>query len=835
MGLPLPLAVSPESWGSADWPLGPHLDAATNSATFAVHAPAATRVQLEFFTGPTGEPFATFLPAKGADGAWRAKVTNVGPGVHYGYRAWGPTWEFDPAWTPGGSGAGFVCDVDDAGNRFNPNKLLFDPYAREVSHNLLSPLIETDGGDGGMFGTGGDDYRGRPRREFDTARWAPKGIVVDDATPTGTRPRNPPENTALYEAHVKNLTMHPSASRLTEIFAHLPGYADVVDIPEAQRGTYAGAAHLAPYLHALGFTTIELLPVHETNSSDAAVARGEANHWGYQTLSFFAPNRDYAHDTSPGGPTREFKSMVRAFHDAGIEVYLDVVFNHTAEGGHWAGDRDTVGFTSLGGFATPDYYVLTDDHRLIDGATGCSNQTNMSSDAARNLVTDSLIHWADEMGVDGFRFDLAPVLGRLPEDAPREDWGAQRRFFSDHPLLRAVRDLASARDLEVIAEAWDLWGYEVGNFPAGWGEWNGRYRDAVRGFLKGDGNTTAFIDQLNGDYLAFNDQGGPQRSIDFVTAHDGFTMMDLVSYDTKNNGQPFPFGPSDGGSDANLSWDSGGDATVRRQRLRNFWVVLFLSRGVPMVVSGDEFGRTQNGNNNPWALDTVGMWNNWAMATSNAPTQVSVDETHPEYRYHDNFGASGAPEGVNPLFTLATYVANLRRAHPGLRQATYGNTTLDDADVTYEFAGPDGSPPVDGERNLRVHIDASTVEGDDLVMLITMGTEPVTFNLHRPSIGKQWRKIIDTHAYAEAVGNCWHVPDAEVVGDTYDGQPWSVAVLIETSDASVAESASRGEHEEADERARVRAEMAGRVAGALGDVLKGALGKVKRRQGQPHQ
>ncbi|HSN43890.1 MAG TPA: alpha-amylase family glycosyl hydrolase, partial [Propionibacteriaceae bacterium] len=558
MNLPLPQARRPETWADATWPLGPVLDAASNSATFAVHAPAATRVQLEFYAGPTGAATATFVTAKGVDGVWRASISTIGPGAHYGYRVWGPTWVYDRAWTPGGSGAGFVSDVDDAGNRFNPNKLLFDPYAREISHNLMSPLVETDGGDAGMFGTGGDDYRGRPRREFDTARWAPKGILISDATPTGTRPRRSAQDTAIYEAHVKTLTMHPSASSLGSILADLPGYADVVDVPDALRGTYAGAGFLAPYLKALGFTTIELLPVHETNSSDAAVARGEANHWGYQTLSFFAPNRDYAHDRSPGGPTREFRAMVGAFHDAGIEVYLDVVFNHTAEGGHWAGDRDTVGFTSLGGFSTPDYYVQTLDHRLIDGATGCSNQTNMSSDASRNLVTDSLIHWADAMGVDGFRFDLAPVLGRQPGDAPREDWGRQRRFFDDHPLLISIRELAAARDIEVIAEAWDLWGYEVGNFPAGWGEWNGRYRDAVRGFLKGAGNTMAFIDQVNGDYLAFNDQGGPQRSINFVTAHDGFTMMDLVSYNARNNSEPFPFGPSDGGADNNISWDSGG-------------------------------------------------------------------------------------------------------------------------------------------------------------------------------------------------------------------------------------------------------------------------------------
>ncbi|HSN44622.1 MAG TPA: hypothetical protein VLR88_11285, partial [Propionibacteriaceae bacterium] len=267
--------------------------------------------------------------------------------------------------------------------------------------------------------------------------------------------------------------------------------------------------------------------------------------------------------------------------------------------------------------------------------------------------------------------------------------------------------------------------------------------------------------------------------------------------------------------------------------LRNFWVMLFFSRGVPRVVSGDEFGRTQNGNNNPWALNTVGMWNNWAMAASNAPTRVPVDETHPEYRYHDNFGQSTAPEGVNPLFTLATFVANLRLAHPGLRQASYGNTTLDDADVTYEFAAPDGSPLTEGARNLRVHIDASTVAGDDMVLLVAMGTEPVPFTLHRPSEGKAWRKIIDTHAYAEPVGNCWRVPDAEVVGDSYVAQPWSIAVLIETSDASLAayrtDAEPASDSDVAGDGRLSRGEVAAKAAEQVGAALKSVLGKVLRR------
>jgi len=247
------------------------------------------------------------------------------------------------------------------------------------------------------------------------------------------------------------------------------------------------------------------------------------------TFGYFAPDRRYAYDRSPGGPTREFKAMVKAFHDQGMEVYLDVVYNHTGEGGNW-GSNDVTGFVSFGGFDVVEYYQLTDEHYLVDGATGCGNQLNFSHIVTCNLVLDSLTYWLETMGVDGFRFDLAPVLGRTPSSHQREDRGKQKQFFPKHTLLEKIEQLGKKYDAEMIAEAWDSWGYEVGNFPTGWGEWNGRYRDAIRRFLKGDGNTFKFIEQVNGDYCNFNDQGGPQKSIDFIVAHDGFTLMDLVSY-----------------------------------------------------------------------------------------------------------------------------------------------------------------------------------------------------------------------------------------------------------------------------------------------------------------
>ncbi|MFT3876258.1 MAG: alpha-amylase family glycosyl hydrolase [Propioniciclava sp.] len=704
-------------------------------------------------------------------------MTNARHGTLYGFRVWGENWPYTPEWTPG-STAGFVSDRDADLNHFNPNKVLFDPYAREVTHTPLSL-----GPDSELLGSGPVECRGKPGRAWDTASVAPKGVVIEDSTPYGDHPQHPEENNSIYEAHVKNLTMHPNSVRLADLLAGVPGFEEVENVPDALRGTYAGAALMAPYLKALGVSVIELLPVHETDSDQRGDQAGTTNHWGYQTLAFFAPNRDYSSDQSLGGPTREFKEMVRAFHAADIEVFLDVVYNHSAEGGNWGGDLDAAGFTTLGGFATTEYYALTAGGGLIDGATGTSNQMNFSSRITSRLVLDSLRHWHDTMGVDGFRFDLAPVLGRRPNAAEAEDWEAQRRFFSNHPLLDAVAKLAEEKTFEVIAEAWDLWGYEVGNFPSGWGEWNGRFRDAMRAYLKGDGNTDDFMSFFNGDYLHFNDNAGPQKSINFVTAHDGFTMFDLVSYNAKNNDQPYPFGPSDGGSDNNLSWDSGGDQALRRTRWRNLWLITFLARGVPMIVSGDEYGRTQNGNNNPWSLNTVGIWNNWAQAGSNTPTRLPVDPAQPALPgYHDVVGQTATPEGINPLLVFARYVARLRAAQPTLRQRSWGDLSLGGDDVSYVYFGTDlDDPPRPGDRQLAVAIDAGNCGGDDFWVLINMYDQPATFDLgewvEASGSKHDWHRIVDTHSWAEPEGNCWDLADALHVTGEYTVEPWSIVVL----------------------------------------------------------
>ncbi|MDO5734862.1 MAG: alpha-amylase family glycosyl hydrolase [Propionibacteriaceae bacterium] len=760
-----------DSWSKAEWPLGAHVR--SDGVTFAIHAPAATRVQLEFFDEAVGaEAGRTYLPAKGPDGVWRAKIAGVLVGTMYGYRVWGRNWPYRVAWKPG-SGAGYVSDRDKKGNRFNPNKVLFDPYAFEISHTMYSDAIRDLGVDNGVFGSGGDDYDGVPRRQVDTAPYAPKGVIISDTTALLPKPRIPSERSSIYEAQVQQLCGHPSVTRLGQLLANEPGFEDVVDIPQEYVGTYKGAGMMASYLKALGFTALELLPVHETNASESGV-EGFTNAWGYMTLSFFSPNRQYAHDKSLGGPTREFKEMINAFHEVGMEVYLDVVYNHTAEGGNWNNDVGTTGFTTLGGFGTAEYYVMTSDHRMVDGATGTSNQLNYSSLAARALVMDSLIYWTRVMGVDGFRFDLATVLGRLPAEAAPDDWDAQKRFFSDHPLLVQIADFADREQIEVIAEAWDMWGYEVGNFPAGWAEWNGRYRDTVRKFLKGDGNTSSFLDMMNGDHRHFGDTGGPQNTINFVDAHDGFNIADLVSYQEKNNNLPSPFGPSDGGSDDNSSWDSGGDQVLRRQRARNFWTILFLSRGVPMVVAGDEFGRTQNGNNNPWALPSVAMRNNYEMIPTNSPQAVPVADEVDAF-YHDNFGTFNTADGVNGLFRFATFIANLRQNHDSLQQKQYGDLVADNKDVSYLYHSPNlTAHPAEGDRALSIFINS---EGDNFWMMINMSGSPVDFRVPIAERGRVWRRLIDTHSWAESHHNFWPEGEGEIVENGAHLDTWSIVVL----------------------------------------------------------
>jgi glycogen operon protein len=303
-------------------------------------------------------------------------------------------------------------------------------------------------------------------------------------------------------------------------------------------------------------------------------------------------------------------------------------------------------------------------------------------------------------------------------------------------------------------------------------------RVSRRGPAKGDGNAFAFADSVNGDYHRFADQGGPHKSVNFITAHDGFTLMDLVSYNGRNNDQPWPFGPSDGGADTNLSWDSGGDRVLRRQRLRNFLAVLFFSRGIPMILSGDEFARTQNGNNNPYKLDSIGMWNNYEMIASASPTAVPTEGSGV---YHDNYGTEDNPDGRNGLFLFLRYLIHVRKAHGSLRVDRFGDLRMDAGrDVTFWFRTEDGEGVLyDGARSIEWRIDGSGVGDDDFLLCVNMNHEAVEFALPAPHERRQWMRVIDTASWAEPHGNCWPIDRAEAIGAGYRVHPYAIAVFQE--------------------------------------------------------
>ncbi len=764
------LPVEEASWGSATWGPGGRF-VSSDEATFAVYSKNATRIVLEVYRVPYGEDAVyRYEMVKGSDNYWRAKLKYVTNGTVYAFRVWGPNWPYVSSWQPGTTN-GFICDVDEYGNRFNPNKVLYDPWAREITHDRNNPTaLASASVDGNVYGTGGYIYNGKPRRQWDTGRVAPKAYLISDGTSYGTKPNIPEKDSIIYEAHVRGLTMHPSSVNLATILSGFDGFSGVAGVPDAYRGTYKGVAYMAKYLKALGYTAIELLPVHETDNDHNPNNQSGGNYWGYMTYGYFAPDRRYAYDKSPGGPTREFKEMVKAFHDEGLEVYLDVVYNHTGEGGLWV-DTNTAELTCFRGFDNSEFYALVQNQPWYYWeSTGCGNNFNTSKQVVRDLITNSLVYWADVMGVDGFRFDLAPVLGR----------DQVSNFNPNAQLLVDIAAIGSSKNVKMIAEAWDTANYEVGSFPGGWAEWNGRYRDQVRRFLKGDGNTTgiddnpAFIQVVNGDWGYFNNNGGPHKSVNFLVAHDGFTLMDLVSYNTKNNNVSWPFGPSDGGSDNNDSWDSDGDQTLRRQRLRNFWVIQMFSRGVPMTVYGDEFGRTQNGNNNPYNVDSVATWNNYTMINTDSPHLVA---TGGGGAYHNNYGtdnATGALANKNDLFLFAHKVIQLRKAHPALRQSDYS--------VTYEFKKEDGiSTLTSGNRCVWLRIDGSSVGDSDFLVFINMWTSQVNYTVPPASSGKKWVRIIDTASWAEPNNNYWNVSNATEITSSYGVNGWSIVVLQEVS------------------------------------------------------
>jgi glycogen operon protein len=760
-------AVNTAGWATATWPQGANFVSGEGSnLRVGVYAAHATRVLLEVYSVPTGASAQyDYVMSRGSDGIWRAELATVPGKTLYAFRVWGPNWTFSTSWAPG-SAAGFVSDVDASGNRYNPNKVVADPYGRELSHDKTSVALLAAGLDGGIYGTGGATYHGVPRRQFDTGPWAPKSVALANTTSTGTKPAIAAKDSVVYEAHVRGLTAHPSTLSLTTLLAGIPGFTGVVNIPDGCRGTYQAAGLMAPYLQGLGVNVIELLPVHESDNDTIPLTHSGGNYWGYVTDNFFSPDRHYACDRTPGGATAEWKTMVKAFHDHGIEVWLDVVYNHTGEGGNWDATKQVAEITSLRGLDNIDFYAAgAGDPASYFDTTGVGNNLNVATAVSRRLVLDSLTYWATQMGADGFRFDLGVELGR--------DAAPSYNFNPNAQLLRDIATLASTNNIEVVAEPWDIGAFGVGQFPNGWGEWNGKFRDASRRFLNGDlsgSNGLTYADVFYGDFGDYNDQGGPAKSVNFLVAHDGFTLADLVSYGGKTNAaRSWPFGPSDGGSDSNDSWDSGGDQALRRQRFRNLLVWEMFSRGVPMLVAGDELARTQNGNNNPYNVDAPGTWNNYNMITSDSPHLVSTGVTGEAY--HNNFGTDGHADGKNALFQFARQLIGIRRSAAALRQNSYT--------MPINFAKNDGSGGFDShvDRAVRIHLDGSAVGDSDYVLFVNMWTGTVTFTAPAPDAGKHWVRLIDTATWAETHDNLWSDAQADTITGTYDAHPWSIVVL----------------------------------------------------------
>ena len=734
---------------------------------------------------------------KGSDDYWRAKVAGVQSGTLYAFRAWGPNWEYSEEWTRGNSDAGFISDYDAQGNRFNPNKVLFYPYAKEISHDkshsaVLGMVTGGTGSDGKdnpsvIYSTGATNkVNGKPSREFDTGKYAPKAVVVDN-TDFGTKPNIPQEKAIIYEVHARGITKHESSASLKSILSGISGFENVGDIPTEYQGTYAGAAKLAPYLKALGVNTIELLPVHESDNDCNPVDGPGGNYWAYMTYGYFAPDRRYSSDKSLGEPTREFKEMVKAFHDAGMEVYLDVVFNHSGEGGPWykdQGEFDTVELTFMRGLDNSSWYCITTD---APGAywetTGCGNNLQCENPMVGKMVLDSLAYWIDEMGVDGYRFDLAPVVGR-------EFDGTNWNYNPNAQLLKDIASLGASRNAEMIAEAWDIGAYGVGTFPVCWGEWNGRYRDTLRGYV-GTGSRFAtdkgdFLQYMNGDYNNFNDQGGPHKSVNFVVAHDGFTLADLCCYEGAGNAQntelEWPFGPSDGGNGDNNSlefvdWTSEETQKAsKRQANRNYIAIQMMNRGVPMIVWGDELSRTQNGNNNPYNIDSVCGWTNYNMINTTSPHTVLTGTSGMDY--HNNFGTFNNSSNVNGNFMFMKYMLNLKANEPALNQPNYA--------VGYDFKKENGKDDLtNGDSCVWIRINGSgvtgtdaegnTVQGNDYLVFMNMYTSEIPFTLPTDN-GEIWKILVDTQSWYESTFNYWDIPEVQNTS-TYGVQPWSVVIL----------------------------------------------------------
>jgi isoamylase len=671
---------------SAVWPGQPYPRGATwdgEGVNFSLFSAGAEKVELCLFDPSGRREVQRIVLRERTDEIWHCYLPEARPGLLYGYRVHGP---YRP----------------EQGQRFNPNKLLIEPYAKR----LEGPLLWSDA----HFG-----YRlGHPKADLsfdkrDSAAGTPKSRVIDPAFTWGDDrpPRVPWHDTVIYEAHVRGLTMrHP-------------------EVPERLRGTYAGLATAPVIEHflRLGITTLELMPVHAFVDDRTLLEKGLRNYWGYNTIGFFAPERRY----SATGQISEFKTMVKTLHSAGIEVILDVVYNHTAEG-------NELGPTlSMRGIDNAAYYRLSPENaRYYMDFTGTGNTLNLQHPRVLQLIMDSLRYWVQEMHVDGFRFDLASALARELYDVDR--LGSFFDTIGQDPVLSQVK---------LIAEPWDIGsgGYQVGNFPPGWNEWNDKYRDSMRAYWKGDEALIGeFARRFTGSADLYEASGRkPHASINFITAHDGFTLQDLVSYNEKHN-EANGEGNRDGHNE-NRSWNCGAEGptddaairTLRAQQKRNLMATLLLSQGAPMMLGGDELGHTQHGNNNAYCQDNEISWLDWELDA-----------------------------GQEAFLEFACGLIALRRRHPvfSRRRFLQGDSVTADGTREIVWLNPEGREMTEPEWNvpyarcLGLYLAGAAIERRDrrgrlvtdssFVLLCNAHHEPIPFQLPEPLAEKVWWTVLDT-------------------------------------------------------------------------------------------
>jgi glycogen operon protein len=678
-----------QTWPGQPYPLGATYDG--SGTNFALFSEVAERVELCLFDD-AGEETRIDVPQEHAF-VWHGYLPGIQPGQRYGYRVHGP---YDPR----------------AGHRCNPAKLLLDPYTKAVDGEI--------DWDESLFGYQFDAPE--QRNDHDSAPHMMKSVVINPFFDWGNdrHPQRPYHETVIYEAHVKGLTIaHP-------------------DIPEDIRGTYAGLAHpvMVEHLLALGVTAVELMPVHQFVHDHHLLERGLRNYWGYNTIGFLAPHNGYAAYGS-GQQVQEFKGMVKSLHEAGIEVILDVVYNHTAEGNHMGPTL------SMRGIDNAAYYRLVDDdQRFYMDTTGTGNSLLMRHPHVLQLIMDSLRYWVLDMHVDGFRFDLASTLARQFHEVDR--LSAFFDLVQQDPVVSQVK---------LIAEPWDVGegGYQVGNFPPLWTEWNGKYRDTVRDFWRGEPATLAeFASRLTGSSDLYEANGRrPYASINFVTAHDGFTLRDLVSYNEKRNeanGED-----SRDGESHNRSWNCGAEGETddpailecRARQQRNFIATLLLSQGVPMILHGDEFGRTQGGNNNVYCQDSEIAWVDWDLTEDQRDllaftrTVLELRRDNPVFkrrRFFDGDPARGAESELNDIAWMTPEGEHMGEEH----------WSADDAKAMTVF--------LNGEAMVEPDARGERIVGDSFLLIFNAHHEDVAFTIPDVEYAESWEVALNTASPALDIG-----------------------------------------------------------------------------------